>query len=276
MSYRLVRRIPKEFRIQRKADADIMHKPLSLDLTDEKQEKAFHRLMMGLVVVDRRNQINCFAALQECGAMKAINAFMKNRPESSFVQDYVDLWNLWNYVHTEKPSVVWEFGSGISTAVIAHALESNRGDGRVFSLEVEQKWADSTTQSIPDALRHRCKVFHSPAEDCAIGDTSSVRYSRLPDALPDMIYIDAAHDRSVFNGAEDVFFIENELKPGTAVFIDGRCMAILFFQMQYLKRQWEMQAESVILNTVPSGKPKIPSQGYAVDKFSNVFLRLVE
>jgi len=231
-------------------------------------------LVAQLIILDRGNQDKCRALLEECGALAEITAFFAQRPGDSFTPDYVDLWNLYNYIVSESPAVVWEFGSGISTVVMAYAQARRGGDGHVFAVEPDADWAASTFTALPSHLRERCDVFYSAAASCTMGGTPSSRFAELPDVLPDMIYIDGAPKNSAYKGAENIFFIEDQLEPGTTVLIDGRGPACQFFLKGLLKREWQMKAQMVWLELHASNY-HAAGQPFGLDLFSNTMFRLV-
>lgn len=74
-------------------------------------------------------------------------------------------WRIYRHVLAERPEVVVEFGSGVSTLLLSHALERN-GSGRVVSLDHEARFAAETRELIErHGLGHRAEVFHAPLRD---------------------------------------------------------------------------------------------------------------
>lgn len=56
------------------------------------------------------------------GVLDTIDDFVAKRPSGSLKPDYADLWFLYSLITKRRPKVVLEFGSGVSTVVMARAL----------------------------------------------------------------------------------------------------------------------------------------------------------
>lgn len=94
-------------------------------------------------------------------AVAVIENFNSRRPADSLPPDWYDLSLLYNDVLEMQPDVVLEYGSGVSTAVLALAVHRN-GKGKVISLESEAFWAKTNEAALQDYLRTVCSVIHSP------------------------------------------------------------------------------------------------------------------
>lgn len=71
-------------------------------------------------------------------------------------------WRLYQHTITHRPETVVEFGSGVSTLLIAHALERN-GNGTLISLDHEPRFAKATETLLqPHNLEHRVKIHCAP------------------------------------------------------------------------------------------------------------------
>lgn len=68
-----------------------------------------------------------------------------------------DLWTLYSIVRAKKPKLVLEYGSGVSTILLAQALWQN-GSGRLISLENAPEWVEVTRSRLPDHLREVCAL----------------------------------------------------------------------------------------------------------------------
>lgn len=92
------------------------------------------------------------------------------------------------YVFLDKPEVIVECSSGVSTIVLAQSLKKN-GQGHLFSLEHDSKFAEMT---ISELVRHGLSdwvtVVHSPLSEHLITDEPWIWYSL--DHLPSDIVID--------------------------------------------------------------------------------------
>lgn len=97
-------------------------------------------------------------------------------------------------VMTVRPSWVIEVGSGLSTLLIAQALEIVGGDGRVLALEHEKQWLDKSTALLAlHGMAHRADVSHAPLEAIDLEDERFNWYDLSAVSLPDeaeVIFID--------------------------------------------------------------------------------------
>lgn len=241
--------------------------------SDRKALLGLDDLMAATIKLDRLNQAHCYVALEKCGALRELRDFMARRPETAFSPDFVDLWNLHRCIQAKSPKVVWQFGSGLSTLVMAHALEKS-GGGHLFALEPDEAWAMNTIGALASHLREYCDVFHSSAQACSIDGKSSVRFADRPDALPDMIYIDGAHQGAEFQGADDIYFLEADLAPGCVVLVDGRFKAVAFFFEDHLRRNWKLETQMVFVDMV-IGAQHPYGMRFGLDQFANAYFQLI-
>ena len=66
----------------------------------------------------------------------------------------------------DRPRVVFEVGSGLSTVLCARALELIGDDGHVFALEHESHWSEVTEANLSEhGLAHRATVIRAPLAD---------------------------------------------------------------------------------------------------------------
>lgn len=279
MSFDLVERTPKYLRGRTSADAMIPLNefgiaPLLMDVNDKNDLSVVTGLLGQLIILDRENQDKCRRLLAECGALDQISAFFDKRPGDSFTPDYVDLWNLYHYIVEEAPDVIWELGSGISTLVMSYALSNVGKGGRLFAVEPDVEWAANTIAAFPPHLRGCCDLYYSRGEAYSVKGIKSQRFAELPEVMPNMVYIDGAPKDSRYKGAENILLIEDQLEPGTVVFIDGRATACQFFLGDFLKRKWRMVAQSVWLE-VKGEAFHYGGQPFGLDLFSNTMVRLI-
>jgi predicted O-methyltransferase YrrM len=95
-------------------------------------------------------------------------------------------------VQLSHPQIVVECSSGVSTVVLARALQLN-GRGHVFSLEHEALYAEKTRQELArHGLSDWATVIDAPLAPCAtdLGEKPWYTTQALPDQAIDMVVID--------------------------------------------------------------------------------------
>ena len=121
--------------------------------------------------------------------------FLAQRPKHGFAPDFSDFWFLYQSVRRKRPRVILEFGSGSSTVVLAKALYDNNLErpgekGYLHSIDDQRYWADVTRSIMPPFLSGVCEIHHIPTVEIEHEGIPCYRHSRLPDVVPDMIYLD--------------------------------------------------------------------------------------
>jgi hypothetical protein len=95
-------------------------------------------------------------------------------------------------VADEKPELVVETGSGVSTLVIAYALEK-LGRGRVVAIDHDARYAEETRALVErHGLTAYAKVTHAPLEELVVGGERHVWYALS--ALEGLLGIDLVVD----------------------------------------------------------------------------------
>lgn len=178
------------------------------------------------------------------GAYNVIQQFISSRPSNSIAPDYSDLWFLYSTVRKRRPRVLLEFGSGVSTAILAKAIKDNKS-GFLYSVDAIEQWGDSTRNCMPQSLQGSYEIFYRPAkevthycEQCWAG-VRVFRHERIPEIVPDFIYLDGppgTSDVSIPIGI-DVLDMEPKLRPGFCLIIDGRQQSMRYFRCN-LKRRY--------------------------------------
>jgi predicted O-methyltransferase YrrM len=89
-----------------------------------------------------------------------------------------------------RPELVLETGSGLSTILVAQALELAGSDGKVVSLEHQAEWVDATTKMVAEyGVDHRSQVIFAPLVDTVIGKETFKWYDMTQFDLPQEINI---------------------------------------------------------------------------------------
>jgi hypothetical protein len=179
--------------------------------------------------------------LDRCGVLDALAAFVAKRPKGSFKPDYADLWYLYKMVRKRKPRTVLEFGSGCSTVVLAKALYDNQShsncSGRLYSVDADARWADSTASCLPGFLGSVCEISYSPLLETEYEGIPALRHAKIPDVVPNFIYLDGPPLTPKRQAACDIVEIEGKFPSDFFLVIDNRQENTRFLR-RHLKRRY--------------------------------------
>ena len=202
-----------------------------------------------------------------------------------FGPDCADLARLHAFITKRKALTVLEFGSGLSTLVMAHALSENyerysdeinlirrENPFHIYALEADQKYIEISSE-ICSQYNERVSVLPSAAVREDFRGMVAGRYHRVPSICPDLIYIDGPSPYSyqeldeeylsfrspdITNITTDLLKLEPCLLPGTVVIFDGMTNNARF-NYRHLSRNWlrhedtEMDITVLMLNELPLG-----------------------
>jgi len=153
-------------------------------------------------------------------------------------------------VNIYQQKVVVEFGCGISTFAIAHALKQ-KGCGKIYAVEADEKWASLVRDGIKSLdLDGYCEVVQSNPKlvlrDCQVVSL----FEKLPDVRPDLIYLDGPSPLHVkgdchgltmpgleFIVAADPLLYEWSFYAGAKIVVDGRINNVRFLERN-LRRKY--------------------------------------
>ena len=179
-----------------------------------------------------------------------------------------DLARLHLLIRKRKAFTVLEFGSGLSTIVMADALSKNKADFlglqekpvlrnrfmfQIFSVESDKKWIEYSQSNFPNHLLEHVNFHYSEIKIDTFNGRICHFYDNLPDIVPDFIYLDGPNPKDVkgsVNGitfqcdertvmAADILLMESILLPGTFILVDGRTNNARFLNNN-LQRNFEM------------------------------------
>ncbi len=279
------------FRLERVPQFDVRQAPfpvaqafhrqftLSPDYANRVHRWFLSGLIQKLIERDRALQREAQGKLAQEGVLGTIRSFERARPGESFQPDFVDLYYLYSHIRAHRPATVLEFGSGVSTAVMAHALARN-GQGRLFSLEASEDWAKSSSNSLPSDLKRYATVEYRPPVAVNILGQATYCFEAPPVDSADLIYVDgAAHEKASFQGAENLEYLV--LRPDTCIYLDHRLKAVEFYfkrrtaeaDLHWSSAKWrcEMHCYQVIAKDFAS--PLNAPCG--ADLFSNTLVRVL-
>lgn len=159
-----------------------------------------------------------------------------------------------------------EFGSGYSTAVLAHALSLNEGDFSeeglnerrfekpftLFSIDESAEWLEKAIERTPASLRKHVFAFHSEVSVGTFEGRFCTYFDDPPNIVGDLVYLDGPSQFAVkksfrgFNPAEpslmpmaaDLLRVEHFFEPGAVIIVDGRTSNARFLR-EHFRRGWK-------------------------------------
>jgi hypothetical protein len=177
--------------------------------------------------------------IDRAGVLPEYEAYRVARPARAWPPQYADLWFLYRMIRRRRPAVVWEFGSGNSTVIIARALVDN-GTGFLYSMDGEAEWADATRRALPERLRRVCMVRHAPFEAIAYDGHRACRHVGLPDQPPNFAYLDSGWVPTV-----DLLLVESCLPPDFYLVIDDRQRDTAFL-LEHFRRRYRFSRRRLV------------------------------
>jgi hypothetical protein len=176
------------------------------------------------------------------------------------------LYMIYQTIILNKRTTVLEFGTGISTLVMARALLENKkkfGPKKPFercefpfqllTVDNQKKFIKISKSRISKTLKkdNNVKFFYSDVRVTMYGGNFATEYEKLPQVNPDFIYLDGPSQWKItktlnnFTTSQadmmpmscDIAKFENFLTPGTIIVSDGRTANCMFLKNNF-KRNW--------------------------------------
>lgn len=89
---------------------------------------------------------------------------------------------------TDQPQSIVELGSGLSTILAGQALDRVGADGRVISLEHDERWAVQTRRLVEQhGVSHRCVILHAPLVETTVDGQTFQWYDLSTVELPETV-----------------------------------------------------------------------------------------
>ena len=161
--------------------------------------------------------------------------------------------------YTYKPSLM---GAPCQFALRQEGLQWERGryaglvrydraskDFQLFSVDASKHWIAETRRRIPEPLSKRVTISYSPVGIGTHNGQLCHFYKKLPNVVPDFIYLDGPSPKDVkgsVNGLDfsidertvmsgDLLLLESTMLPGTFVVVDGRVNNARFLQRNFIR-----------------------------------------
>jgi hypothetical protein len=190
-----------------------------------------------------------------------------------FPPEPADLVRLHKLIRQRKCFTVLEFGVGYSTVVMADALQKNQSDWdklpqkpevrnhfmfHLFSVDSSEYWIESIKNRIPEHLNSRVNIQFSEVEIGTFNGQLCHYYKKIPDIVPDFIYLDGPSPKDVkgdIHGlsfqcdertvmAGDLLLMESTFLPGTFILVDGRTNNARFLENNF-KRKYRIKWDKI-------------------------------
>ncbi len=158
-------------------------------------------------------------------SVDSFKRIISERPSYAIGADYNDLIFLYKAVRKRKPEVVLEFGSGWSTYVIGSALAANAMQGVggfLFSIDHVEEWANVTSDTMPSNLLKYVNVLYSPINEKEYDGVKGWVYSKVPDIIPNMVFLDGPCLTEERCAALDLLYMEDRFPEDFYLIIDKR------------------------------------------------------
>jgi hypothetical protein len=91
---------------------------------------------------------------------------------------------------------------------------------------------------MPDFLRSFCKISYSPLIECEYEGTPVFRHARIPDVVPNFVYLDGPALTTERQVAVDILDMEDGFPADFALVIDDRKRNTAFLR-KHLKRRYK-------------------------------------
>ena len=159
------------------------------------------------------------------------------------------LWNLHQLLVRFRPKSILEFGSGSSTLVFSEYLRRN--EGRLLSIDEEEKWAANTRRLIGIKPDDRIEINNFKKIHCSDKQPREIKYEVTIKDDFDFVFIDGPSldvDGAKWKDAvnSNIFDLSND--PSVIV-VDGRKATALFLAQRYADKY------QISLSDLFSGRP---------------------
>lgn len=195
-----------------------------------------------------------FDLIEETKEPESTSSSISGLVNEPFKIQFDDLARIHKLIINRKPFTTLEFGVGFSTIIIADALMKNKNkyekiefkpairNSKLFkhySVDTSNKWISNTKNLIKNFNSDLLNFIEFKRSNVEIGTHLGQLchfYNKLPDIVPEFIYLDGPHPKEVngnINGltfqcdertvmSADILLMESTLLPGSFILVDGR------------------------------------------------------
>ena len=218
-----------------------------------------------------------------------------NRATLPYEPQMSDLVRLHQLVRQRMAQTVLEFGVGHSTLIFADALAKNERDFlalperpklrnrkpfHLFAVDASQHWIGETRKRLPASLAGRVDFSFSRVIAGTFNGRLCHNYEKLPNVVPDFIYLDAPIPKDVegsVNGLDfsvdertpmgaDILLMEASLLPNAFIVVDGRVNNARFLERNFqrpFRREYDAAGDVTMfeLDEPPLGRHSVDLAG---------------
>lgn len=137
------------------------------------------------------------------------------------------------YILKKRPSMILELGGGLTTYVMANALDEI-GAGHIVSVDHIAAYSEGTRDLLSPQLRNRVTFHVSPMIGEVYGGVSALRYRDVPAGEYDLIYVDgpsAIFGKEQFPTLDALMHLRRSPGIGTAILIDRRLATVNYYSL---------------------------------------------
>jgi predicted O-methyltransferase YrrM len=149
-----------------------------------------------------------------------------------------DYFLLYRYILNTRPSSVLEFGTGITTCVMARALaeveQNNGGERKLVTVDHVAAYSAGTSKLLSPALAKYVEFHVSPMTGEVYQGISSIRYQDVPGDGYDFIFVDgppAIIGRAQFPTTDALYHLKQEGAEGTTILVDRRLPTLSYYSL---------------------------------------------
>lgn len=195
------------------------------------------------------------------------------------------LWRAVRIILNEKPALILECGTGLSTIVLAAAVKQLRGripgyQGKIISMESVDLWFETARKNLPDKYADVVELVLGPRVKYEFLFFRGYRHSNIPPLDYDFVFLDGPSydDENGGSFCADVFHVaEISSAPIIRGVIDTRVSSVCVLQKVFGKRAIRYYPFARTSNFAIKRKPfrvKISSRDFRSNIWGEVDLRL--
>jgi hypothetical protein len=135
---------------------------------------------------------SCAAKIKQLPSWPILAAYLEKTNSTGC--SFTDYWYLYETIRQGRHQEVLECGTGVSTIIIAIALQDNEHDlslpGRVTSMEEKEEWFTLAGRLLPAELQKYVDLRYSPKKEYTFSLFRGVGYADVPERPYTLVFVD--------------------------------------------------------------------------------------